>query len=102
MTTATRRRSLQQSGTQERKWKTIQFSTPFIATAITYSVLMLAFHVKADPEYTDSGNYAEAPFVKRVQEGPFGLSNMDLILFGSFIMLAFELLQVLVAGSGSE
>lgn len=79
------------------KWTTIQCFSAFIATAITYGILLLAFHVMADATDVETET---PPFVQRVQEGPFGLSHVDLILFGSFILLAFELLQFLVAGSG--
>lgn len=76
---------------------------PFIATAFTFGLLLLAYHVKADAGF--EGTYGDssdaAPFHQRVQTGPFGLSNVDLILFGAFILLAFETLQFLVQGSGS-
>jgi hypothetical protein len=78
----------------------IPSSIPFIITAFTYGVMLLAYHVKADAVYSDSND--AAPFHQRVQTGPFGLSNVDLILFGAFILLAFETLQFLVQGSGSR
>lgn len=74
-----------------------RFPTPFVATTLAFGVLLLAFHVRADSQLTDNDD----TFLERVQEGPFGLSNEDLILFGAFILLAFELLQFLVHGSGN-
>jgi hypothetical protein len=78
-------------------------TTPFVVTAFSYGLLLLVYHVKADAGF--EGTYGDssdaAPFHQRVQTGPFGLSNVDLILFGAFILLAFETLQFLVQGSGS-
>lgn len=75
-------------------------SAPLTAAAIAYGVLMLAYHVQADAGYSAESN--EAPFFQRVQDGPFGFSNVDRILFGAFILMAFELLQIAVSGSGSK
>lgn len=69
-----------------------------VTTAVAFGVLMLAFHVKADAA-VDGGDTAPL-FLERVQEGPSGLINIDLILFGAIFLLAFELLQFLVEGSG--
>ena len=66
---------------------------------MVFGVLMLAFHVKADAADLDG---SDTPlFFERIQEGSSGLSNVDLIFFGAFFLLAFELLQFLVEGSGS-
>ncbi|CAB9504525.1 Methylsterol monooxygenase 1 [Seminavis robusta] len=64
----------------------------FLGTALAFSVLLLAFHVKADTEVPQ--------FHQRVQASPFEFSTLDFILFGAFILLAFELLQFLVQNSG--
>ena len=78
-------------------------SNTVLATAVGYGVLLLAYDVKADAEYLQSSAESnEAPFFQRVQKGPFGFSNLDRILFGAFVLMAFELLQFAVQGSGSE
>lgn len=69
---------------------------PVGTVALVYAVLMLAYHVRADTATYNE----EPPFIVRVQEGPFGLSKMDLLLFGCFLLLAFEVLQLFVSGSG--
>ena len=74
--------------------------TPLVATATVFGILMLAFHVKADA--SDLHGSGEPLFFDRVKEGPLGLTNADLILFGGIFLLAFELLQFLVEGSGSK
>lgn len=72
-----------------------QLSMPVGLMAVFNGVLLLAYHVNAGPE-------EEPPFIERVQQRPFGMSNVDLMLFGAFILLAFEVLNFLVQGSGSE
>lgn len=66
---------------------------PVALMAVFNGVLLLAYHVNAGPE-------EEPPFIERVQQRPFGMSNVDLMLFGAFILLAFEVLNFLVQGSG--
>lgn len=97
-----RRRALHSSETNDTKrtsWSSFS-RTPLVATATVFGVLMLAFHVKADAsELRGSG---KPIFFDRVKEGPLGLTKTDLILFGAVFLLAFELLQFLVEGSGSK
>jgi len=76
---------------------------PLVATAMVYGVLLLAFHVQADGSVTDDMNIQQATgFFDRLKKGPANLSQIDLILFGAFFLLAFELLQFLVEGSGRK
>jgi hypothetical protein len=104
MTTTICRRLEQQSNPETgSRYHTVIVSAPLAATAVVYGVLLLAYHVKADENYMATfAEDGEAPFHQRVQDGPFGFSNVDLILFGAFVLMAFELLQFLVQGSGSE
>lgn len=97
-----RRRALhswETNDTQRTSWSSFS-RTPLVATATVFGVLLLAFHVKADAsELRGSG---KPLFFDRVKEGPLGLNKTDLILFGAVFLLAFELLQFLVEGSGSK
>ena len=104
-----RRKPTASAGVNDRHFQSyappsaIPSATPVVLTALTYAWLLLAYHVKADADFVATyGESTDAPpFHQRVQTGPFGLSNVDLILFGAFIFLAFETLQFLVQGSGS-
>ena len=89
--TIRRRDCTLQTGSTEPVSRPRSLSAPIAATAVGYGVLLLAYHVKADAEYLESSE--EAPFLQRVQKGPFGFSNLDLLLFGAFVLMAFELLQ---------
>jgi hypothetical protein len=78
----------------------LPWRTPVVASAIGYGVLMLAFHVHAVEMAGEDRN--ESVVFERVQARPFGMSDFDLILFSAFVLLGMELLQFLVAGSGSK
>ena len=73
-------------------------STAHLLTAFANGVLMLAYHVHADV-ISETG---EAPFIERVQEGPFGFSNLDWILLVAFTLVGFEVLQFAVSNGGSK
>ena len=97
-----RRRALHSSESNDaprNSWSSFS-RTPLVATATVFGVLMLAFHVKADTSNLQGSG--EPLFFDRVKEGPLGLTNADLIFFGAIFLLAFELLQFLVEGSGSK
>ena len=97
-----RKRALHNSetnDTQRTSWSSFS-RTPLVATATIFGVLMLVFHVKADASDLHGGD--EPLFFDRLKMGPTGLSKADLILFGAVFLLAFELLQFLVEGSGSK
>ena len=100
--TSTRRQQAQAEPNNAGRPRTV--TAPLAATAVAYGVLMLAYHVQADAEYLakNAGESNEAPFFQRVQDGPFGFSTLDKVLFGAFVLMAFELLQFAVHGSGSE
>ena len=101
-TTSQRRRALHTSEAndgQRTSWSSFS-RTPLVATATAFGVLMLAFHVRADTSDLHGSN--NPLFFDRLKEGPLGLTKADLILFGAIFLLAFELLQFLVEGSGSE
>ena len=101
-TSIQRRRALHNSetnDTQRTSWSSFS-RTPLVATATIFGVLMLVFHVKADA--LDLHGSDKPLFFDRLKMGPAGLSKADLILFGAVFLLAFELLQFLVEGSGSK
>jgi hypothetical protein len=72
-----------------------------LAFAVSAS-LLLSFHVAADSKKSSSSSPREDEFsfYERVRRGPQALEPVDKLLFGTLILLAFELLNYLARHSG--
>ena len=68
---------------------------------------MVTIHVRADVhEGVGKTTVSTAPspdslsFAERLQQGPNGLTLMDLLLFGAIVMLGFEIMSYLALHTG--
>ena len=80
-----------------------------LLVGMLYLTAMLTIHVRADVhegvgKTTVSTGQAPSPdslsFAERLQQGPNGLKMMDLLLFGSIVMLGFEIMSYLALHTG--
>ena len=71
--------------------------TASVATFLVNAWALLAYHVYAAPEETESSTFWD-----RIQQGPQGLNTLDKVLVGALVTLAFELLDYSCKHSGSK
>lgn len=65
-----------------------------IFVAISYIVTVTTIHVRAEDTFN------QMSFARRLQQGPDGLTMLDLLLFGVVVMIGFEIMSYVALHTG--